>query len=119
MAVGAGIMVYALYQFWRAAKKDLAKRLRLGGTDGDVAAWVIRLARFGIAARGVVFLLIGWFLVDAARQQQAERAGGIDESLDALAGQPYGPAVLGVVAAGLIAYGVWQLANAKYRVMRM
>mgnify|MGYP006144816813 CR=1 FL=1 len=82
-------------------------------------AWVIRLARFGIVARGVVFLVIGWFALQAARQRDAQEAGGVGESLATLGTQPYGRLILGLIAGGLIAYGVWQLANARYREMRV
>jgi hypothetical protein len=115
-AVGAGIALYAIYQWWRAASKDLGRRLRIPGGDGN-AHWALKVARFGIAARGVVFLMIGWFLIQAALRFDPARAGGIGESLAALAGQPYGPVVLGVVALGMMAYGVWELVNARYREM--
>lgn len=36
-----------------------------------------------------------------------DEARGIGAALDALGSRPYGPWVLGVVAAGLVAYGVW------------
>ena len=117
--VGIAIAAYALYQFWRAANKDLRKRLHLAEAGPGAAAGVLRLARFGIAARGVVFLLIGWFLVQAAWRTDPSKAGGIGDSLATLARQPYGPILLGVVALGLMAYGVWQLANARYREMRV
>ena len=119
LGVAAAIVGYALYQFFRAASDKVYKRLDLHGASARTRTWVVRLGRFGIAARGVVFVLIGWFLVRAAMSDDASRAGGIDESLDALARQPRGDLLLGVVAAGLIAYGVYQLANARYRRMRV
>lgn len=118
-AAAAGIIGYALYQLWRGARKNLQKHLRVGGADPEVIVWVLRLARFGIIARGVVFLVIGWFLVQVAQESDSSRAGGIGESLATLGSQPHGRVLLGAVAAGLIAYGVWQLANARYRQMRV
>lgn len=118
-AIGAGVAAYALYQFWRAARKDLRKRLHLGGADPDATRWVLLVARFGIAARGVVFLLIGGFLAQAALRHDAARAGGIADSLATIAEQPFGRALLGLVAIGLLAYGVWELMNARYRDMRV
>lgn len=115
VAAGVAIIGYALYQFWRAAMKNLRKRLHLAEAGPGGAAWVLRLARFGIAARGVVFLVIGWFLVKAGLTRDPSRAGGIADSLDALRAQPYGAIVLGVVAVGLMAFGLWELANARYR----
>lgn len=114
-AIAVSIIGYAIYQVWRGAHKNLHKRLRIG-SDPAVLRWIIPLARFGIIARAVVFFLIGWFLMKAARASNAQAAGGIGESLGSLASQPI---LLGVVAAGLVGYGVWQLANARYRVMRV
>ena len=112
---GAGVIGYALYQLWRGAHKNLRKHLRLGDDAATVGPWVVRLARFGIVARGVVFLLMGWFLVRAGLERDAGRAGGMDESLATMAAHAYGPALLAIVAVGLVAYGVWELANARYR----
>jgi hypothetical protein len=113
------IIGYALYQLWRGVHKNIQKHLRLGGADRNVMVWVIRLARFGIVARAIVFFIIGWFLIRAGREQDAQKASGVAESLATLGSQPYGRLLLGIVAAGLIGYGVWQLANARYREMRV
>jgi uncharacterized protein DUF1206 len=75
------------------------------------------VSRFGIAARGVVFCLIGFFLARAAAHHDAAQAGGVRESLGLLAGFGRWPFV--VVALGLVAYGVYQLVNARYRRIRV
>lgn len=118
-AAGAALIAYALYQVWRGVHKNLRKRLRLGGADAGVIDGVVKLARFGIIARGVVFMVMGWFLTRVALQANAEEAAGIGESLATIGSQPYGRVLLGVVAVGVMAYGVWQLANARYREMRV
>jgi len=71
------------------------------------------VCRFGLAARGAVFLLIGFFLGRAAARHDPQQAAGVRESLLALAG--FGRWALGAVALGLIAYGVYQLVEARYR----
>jgi hypothetical protein len=116
-AAGAAVIGYAGYQFWRAARKDLRKRMHLAEAGPAASRWIIRVARFGIAARGVVFIIIGWFLIRAAVRHDAQQVGGIAESLRTLAQQPYGPVLLGIVASGVAAYGVWQLVRARYREM--
>jgi hypothetical protein len=116
---GASIIGYALYQLYRAAAKSLTRRMEAAAVSGETADRLIKIGRFGIAARAVVFLVIGWFLIRAAYDADADRAGGIDESLAALASQPYGPVVLGLVAFGLMAYGVWEFVKARYRVMAL
>mgnify|MGYP006137170117 CR=1 FL=1 len=52
-AAALGLIAYALYQLWRGAHKNLRKRLRLGGADAHVIDGVVKLARFGIIARGI------------------------------------------------------------------
>ncbi|HJU89461.1 MAG TPA: DUF1206 domain-containing protein [Gemmatimonadaceae bacterium] len=118
IAVGASIAGYAIYQWYRAARKDVNKRLDLSGANPTIEVWVERLARFGIAARGVVFAIIGVLIIRAGVEFDPSEAGGVRESLLTLGSQPYGAAILGIIAAGLIAYGLFQLANARYRWVR-
>lgn len=113
--VAAGFLAYAGYQFWRGLRKNLQKRLRLGGADPGVMRWVLRIARFGIVARGLVFLVIAWLFFRATREGDAGEAGGIGDSLATLQDAAYGGPLLALVAAGLMGYGVWQLCNARYR----
>jgi hypothetical protein len=118
-AAALGILGYAAYQLYRAASADKVRRhLDLGSASSTQATWIVRLGRFGTAARGVVFAMIGVFLGRAAMQSDSSEAGGFAESMRALAGADHGPYVLAVVAFGLIAYGLYQLATARYRRMR-
>lgn len=117
-AVGLGVLGYAAYQVYRAVSDKAKKHLALGEAGPTQATWIVRLGRFGIAARAVVFAMIGVFLLRAAMQRDSGEAGGIAQSLRALASGDYGRLVLGAVAFGLIAYGVYQLATARYRQMR-
>jgi uncharacterized protein DUF1206 len=75
--------------------------------------WLVGVSRFGIAARGVVFCLIGFFLARAGLWHDAAQAGGVRKSLGLVAGIGRWPFV--VVALGLVAYGVYELVNARYR----
>jgi hypothetical protein len=70
----------------------------------------------GIASRGIVFIAIGWLLASAARGHDPARAGGIAAGLNRLA--MLGRLPLAAIGTGLIAYGVYQLLNARYRAVR-
>ena len=118
VGVGLSVLGYAAYQVYRAFSDKAKKHLDLAEAGPTQATWIVRLGRFGIAARAVVFAMIGVFLLRAGMQKDSGEAGGIAQSLQALRGASYGRAVLGVVAFGLIAYGVYQLATARYRHMR-
>lgn len=71
------------------------------------ATW---LAKLGFAARGVVYILIGWFAVDAALRggEIADNQGAIGSMAD----EAFGPLMLGIVAAGLLGYAIWRLTEA-------
>jgi hypothetical protein len=77
---------------------------------------VIRnICRAGVLARAVVWAIIGGFLLVAAWQADPSEAKGLSASLDALRQQPYGPWLLGIVGAGLAAYGFYSFVAARYR----
>ena len=118
IAIGLGIIAYAIYQFYRAGSGKFLKRLDLSSAKSETKTWVGRIGRFGIAARGIVFGMIGVLFVRAGWTYDPSKAGGIRQSLDALARQPMGRILFGVVALGLIAFGIFELATARYRVMR-
>lgn len=112
---GAIVIVYGIQRIVKAWRSDIGKHLRVGEMAQDTSRRIIHVSRFGIAARGVVFVLVGWFFVRAALQFDPSEAGGIAEALDALRGQSYGPWLLGIVALGLVAFGIHSLLQAKYR----
>jgi Domain of Unknown Function (DUF1206) len=76
---------------------------------------LIDIGRFGLAARGIVFCIIGSFLIQAAQQYDPSEVRGLGEALDILQQQPYGAWVLGIVACGLIAYGIYMIIQGRYR----
>lgn len=119
LAAAAAFVGYAGYQLYKAASQErVSRHLDLVEAGPEKSRWIIRFGQFGIAARAVVFALVGVFLAKAAWQYDPSEAGGLQDSLIALARAPYGPVVLGVVALGLVAYGAYQVATARYRHMR-
>ncbi len=118
IAAGLGVIGYAVYQLYRAFSDKVKKNLDLAEAGPAQATWIVGLGRFGIAARAVVFAMIGVFLIRAANEYDPQQAGSIGQSLAALASGPYGRVVLGVVALGVAAYGVYQIATARYRFIR-
>ena len=71
---------------------------------------------WGIATRGVVFIAIAWLMTRAASSRDPGRTGGIGDALRALEGLGRWP--FAAIAVGLVAYGGYQLLNARYRRIR-
>lgn len=107
--VGLGVLGFAIWQMWVAFRGDITKQLNVTDRDGHRA--LIALGRWGIAARAVVFGILGVFFIEAARRHDPGAAGGMGDVLRSF-GHGW---LLGIVAAGLIAYGIFELANAAFR----
>ena len=115
IAAGLILIGYALYQVYRAISRKFLRRLDLSDAGEVTRSLVERLGGFGIAARAVVFAMIGGLIVRAGWNFDPSQAGGIEKSLDTIARQEI---IFAVVAVGLIAFGILQIATARYRVMR-
>lgn len=107
-----GVGISYLYQAYKAKFQRHFQLHQLSPTE---RRWVKWLGQFGIAARGIVFGIIGIFLMLAALHANAREARGLGGALAALAQQPFGPWLLGLVALGLIAYSIYSLLEARYR----
>ncbi|NNF56946.1 MAG: DUF1206 domain-containing protein [Rhodothermaceae bacterium] len=112
---GVGTIALGLYQLYRAWAVTFEDKLKTREMSAAQQTWAVRISRFGIGARGVVFVLMGTFVIQAALQADPQEARGLDGALEALEGQPHGPYLLGLAALGLVAYGVYCLVNARFR----
>lgn len=90
-------------------------RRREGGKMSDrMRRFVLAIGVVGHVSRMVAFELIGIFLVKAAVEYDPRTAVGIGGALGRLTHQPAGHALLGVVAAGLVAFGLFSMVDARY-----
>jgi hypothetical protein len=111
---GAIVIGVGLWNAYRGLTRKFAERWR-SGMGSTAHRWACRIGVAGHLARGVVFTLIGVFVIRAAIQYDPSEAIGLDGALQKLAAADYGPYLLGLTAAGLIAYGVYCLVDARYR----
>lgn len=113
--VGIAIISLGFYDVYKAYKSKFFKNLNLSAMSSSEKSWTKKVGQIGIAARGIVFALIGIFLTKAAATVDPNQAKGLGDALAALAQQPFGRWMLGIVALGLIAYSFYSLIEAKYR----
>lgn len=114
LVVGVGLIVVGVgvahgYKAYTAGFK------RHFDMDADTMKKASPICRFGLAARGVVFLIVGGFLILAAWYSDPSKTRGLSGALRALQDQPYGWLAMAVVALGLIAFGIYSLIEAVYR----
>jgi hypothetical protein len=111
-AVGLGILAAAFGMAVKAWSASFKQHLSCGPGQ---ASWVVPLGRAGYAARAVVFLIIGGFLLIAAWQSDPGEARGLGGALLILQEQPFGRTLFGLVALGLAGFGAFEFAEARYR----
>ena len=112
--VGAAMIGIGLYQGYRALSKDFLDDSKTEEMSRAARRWIEWIGTFGYLARMVVFGLVGVFLIKAAVDFNPAKAVGLDGALAKLANASYGPYALGIVAAGLIAFGLYSLSDARY-----
>lgn len=116
IAVGIGLVAIAagigqLVEAYRATfRKDL-KREEM--SQGEIEV-VEQLGRLGFAARGVVFTLVGWFVLQGGLHKDSGQVHGYGGAFLFLLAQPYGRILLAAVALGFIALGLHSFACARW-----
>jgi hypothetical protein len=112
---GVVLICVAGYQLIRGATQTFLDDSKTAQMRPTVKSWFTVLGTVGHLARAIVFGLVGVFLVKAAVDYKANEAIGVDGALAKLYAEAYGPWLLGAVAAGLIAFGLVSIAEARYR----
>jgi hypothetical protein len=113
---GLTVLVAGVVQIYRALSGKFDTDLNNRRLSDTQRRWVYRTGQIGYSARGVVLVIMGYFGVLAARHANASEIRDTAGTFDAL--QAMGPAVLGVVALGLVAYGTYMLVQARFPILR-
>jgi Domain of Unknown Function (DUF1206) len=111
-AVGLGIVAAGVGIAIRGLRASFERDLEV---PRQVRRWVVPLGRLGFMARGLVFVIVGVFLVNAAVDANPREARGLGGALSVLQAQPFGRALFAITALGLFAFGMFQLLLAYYR----
>lgn len=115
IAIGLVVMGVGVYEIVQHGRRT-AFMERIGHTvTGRTRRNVERAGRAGYVALGIVSLITGGFFVVAAVRDDPEDSKGMSEALQTLADQPWGTWLLLGVAVGVVLYGLFCLAEARYR----
>ena len=112
--IGLAVIAGGLQQIYEGFNSTFDKQFQPYTMTAQEVKWATQLGRFGTATRGFIFAIVGGLLCMAAYQANASQPVGIDSALATLLRQPYGIWLLGVVAIGLMAFGVYSMASAVW-----
>ena len=114
LLAGFGVTGFAIFHLYMAVSRRFTIDLQLERMNARVERATLVFGSAGYAGRGLAFLITGAFLVYAGWFVEEIEARGYGDILRAVESQPFGWWVLILVAAGLIAYGVYLLLAAWY-----
>jgi hypothetical protein len=109
--LGIAVIGYAGYNFHKqVVRKKFVERL-----DAGEGSWVVRLGLVGYTAQSLVYAVVGYFFIQAAIAFKSRTAKGPSGALIELSDTTWGQVLLWIIAIGLFAYGVFCIAEARYR----
>lgn len=89
----------------------------LDDLEGITSPLVRRLGMVGYIAKGLAIAAIGLLVILAVSQSEPGKATGLDGAFKTLGAQPYGAALLIAAGVGIITYGLYSFAMARYAKM--
>jgi hypothetical protein len=111
--IGVALLAVAAYQAYEhVVNAEFMERLT---PPARMATAIEGFGRIGYAARSVVLAVSGIFFLVAAVQHDPNESKGISGSLAELAGHSWGRIVLWATAVGLFLFGLYCLAESRYR----
>lgn len=114
-AIGLGINA-----FYVAVTGMFLKKIKTEEMSETAEKWVAVAGATGLIARGIVLCIVGWFFLEAAWQANASKAGNSAKALSIIEGRPFGSWLLGILAVGVIVYGLYALlVQSRYRQMNL
>lgn len=118
---GLGLIGYAVWQIYAGFSGQLEPGLDVERLRRDAGEWAVHVSRFGLAARAIVFIVLGWGVVVTGWLRDVSEMDGTASSMRTLGAQPgaLGRWLLGLAAAGFIAYGFYQIVHARYLRIRL
>ncbi|HEY3613616.1 MAG TPA: DUF1206 domain-containing protein [Gaiellales bacterium] len=117
LVAAAGVLFFAIavYQAYLGLSRKFLGYSKVAEMSPGVFKAFRTIGTAGLVARAVAFALIGVFVLQAARDYSPSDAVGIDGALVKLQQHAYGTTALIVVAVGLMAFGAYSLADARFR----
>ncbi|HEY9762838.1 MAG TPA: DUF1206 domain-containing protein [Trichocoleus sp.] len=110
---GAVVLGSGFYEIYKGFKAKFRKHLKLQEMGADERTWAMRVGRAGLIARGIVFSMVGFLVMQSAYQINPSRAQDPGGALQILQ-QWINPWLFAIIALGLAAYGIHMLFMARY-----
>ena len=113
-AIGLAIIGYGISLIVRGWTEKFREHLDAQGQSGQDGSAYVTLGKVGYIAKGVALSVIGGLFGYAAITHRAKESGGLDQALQTVLEQPFGPVMLTAIGLGIGAYGLFCFARARH-----
>lgn len=113
-AVGLAVIAYGISLVVRGWTEKFREHLDAQGQSGQEGSAYVLLGKVGYIAKGIAICIVGGLFGYAAITHDAKKSGGLDQALQTVLEQPFGPVLLTAIAVGIAAYGLFCFARAKH-----
>lgn len=115
--VGIIIIGYGVYELYTGYTEKFMNKFKVSEMNQHEKKIARKSGKMGLIARGFVLSMIGYFFIQTAITANPEQSKGIDGALAELASKPFGQWLLGIAAAGLMLYGIYEVIRGRYEHM--
>ena len=112
--IGVAIIGYGISLIVRGWTEKFREHLDAQGQSGQDGSAFVLLGKAGYIAKGIAISIIGGLFVYAAITHEAKKSGGLDQALQTVLDQPFGPVLLTAMGLGFAAYGLFCFARARH-----
>lgn len=113
--VGVVIVVVGAFLSSEGPRRSFLAQLALDDASSGWRRFTLTTGIIGATTRGIVFMFTGALVIVAAATASPAKAGGLDTAARTVARAPFGQIVLVVAALGMVAFGLFALAEARWR----
>lgn len=114
LGTGMGFLISGGYYIYRMCRGNFEGVFYCDRMTKKQKRFCFALGRLGCAARAMIFLVVGYYLMVAGWNVDPRQVEGQAGALQIIGRQPLGPMMLGIVALGLIGFGIFSLAESRY-----
>ncbi len=114
--IATGVLAKAIYDMYKAYSGKFREKMEETDMDEKTQTLMVNAGKVGFTARGIIFGVIAFLVYKAALTSSSGQAGGTKKAFDFLQ-DTFGTVVFGVIALGLLCFGIVMLIMARHREM--
>jgi hypothetical protein len=114
VTTGLGLAAYGAICVYRMCRGNFGPWFHCEQMTAAQKLLIFSLGRLGYAARGAIFLSIGYFVIRAGWNLNPTEIAGQAGALYRILHQPFGPYMLGLISLGLISFGLFSLGALRF-----